>query len=353
MKIIVKILKYLFIGVLSIYLTFIIGGLIIKRQGQSEIDQASVKSDHAKIVTDKYGRKIEYFLYGSSSPNAPVVINMHGSGLDGTFEKAVNQTACEELGLRGIAISLPGVGNTDMKIGRKVIDWASEDLQAVLDAENVDTFMITGHSQGNPHAMAAAYHFKDRVTGLGLNAPLLPNDVTNEIGIAGALAYESLKTTAELDEIHNAYWFFGLYLYVDLFAPYAPTETLVSMGKNVKNDTVLVEMMRHTFGRSMVRGSAGNTWESAVDVAYLWGFDPREIDTKNICVWHASDDTACPPEIGAWLAKFYTEKGAHVNFKNNNIGFNHMTFCSSYYRESKHSMVKALLEGKKIPLVIR
>lgn len=346
MKKILAIVKYTFIVFSCIYLTFIIGGLIIKNQGQAEIDQASIKRDDAKIVTDKNGRQIEYFLYGSSDTNVPVIINIHGSSLDGTFEKAVNQTACEELGVRGIAISLPGVGNTDMKIGRQVIDWPSEDLQAVLTAQQVDSFMITGHSQGNPHAMAAAYHFGDRVTGMGLNAPLLPNDVTNEIGIVGALANESLKTTEQLDHPLNAYWFFGLYLYVDLFAPSSLTQTLVSMGPNIKEDTVLIEMMRHTFSRSMIRGSAGNTWESSLDVAYLWGFDPREINTKNICVWHASDDSACPPEIGAYLAKYYQEKGAHVNFKNEDIGYNHMTYCNSYYQKTENSMVKALLEGR-------
>ena len=347
MKKLLKIIKYIFIGIISIYLTFIIGGLIVKNQGQYEIDEDSIIRDEAKITKDKNGRKVEYFLYGSSDVNAPVIINIHGSGLDGTFEKAVNKSACEDIGVRGISISLPGVGNTDMKKGRQVIDWASEDLQAVLEEENVGNFMITGHSQGNPHAMAAAYHFGDRVTGLGLNAPLLPNDVTEEIGIKGALAYESLKTTEELDKWWNAYWFFGIYLYVDLFAPSAPTQTLVKMGTNVETDTVLVEMMSYTFSRSMIRGSAGNTWESALDVAYLWGFDPREIKTKNICVWHAKDDTACPYEIGAWLADYYGKKGANVNFKNDNIGFNHMTFCSSYFRKAENSMVKALLDGQK------
>ena len=347
MKTFLKITKYIFVTLVSIYLIFIIGGLIVKKQGQSEIDEASIIKDGAKIATDKYDRRIEYFLYGSNDINAPVIISIHGSGLDGTFEKAVNISACENLGVRGISISLPGVGNTDMKIGRKVIDWASEDLQAVLETENIKTFMITGHSQGNPHAMAAAYHFGDRVTGLGLNAPLLPNDVTEEIGIAGAMAYESLKTTDELDNPLNAHWFFGLYLFVDLFAPSAPTQALISMATNIDKDKELVKMMRYTFSRSMVRGSAANTWESALDVAYLWGFDPREIKTKNICVWHALDDSACPPEIGAWLAEYYKEKGAYVNFKNDNIGFNHMTFSSSYYRKAENSMVKALLDGYK------
>ena len=347
MKILFKILKYIGIGLVTFYLLFICGGLIIKHQGQSAIDEVSLKRDGGQIVEDVKGRSIEYFLYGSQDPNAPVVINMHGSSLDGTFEKAVNQKSCEALGVRGISISLPGVGNTDMKIGRKVVDWPREDLQAVLDVEKVGSFMITGHSQGNPHAMAAAHHFGDRVLGLGLNAPLLPNDVTQELGLKGALANQSLKTTEELDKIQNAYWFFGLYLFVDLFAPTAPTQVMIKMGPEVGKDTALVEMMRHTFARSMVRGSAGNTWESSLDVAYLWGFDPREIKTKNIVVWHAADDTACPPEIGVWLADYFTKKGALVNFKNDDIGFNHMTFCNSHYQKPENSMVKALLEGQK------
>lgn len=347
MKVFFRIIKIIALVILVIYITFIVGGVIIKNQGQKAINQKSVLKDEAKITIDKNGRHIEYFLYGSQDSSAPVIINMHGSGLDGTFEKAVHHKACESLGVRGIAISMPGVGNTDMKIGRKVVDWPTEDLQAVLDAENVDSFMITGHSQGNPHAMAAAYHFGDRVTGLGLNAPLLPNDVTKEIGIQGALANESLKTTEQLNETLNAYWFFMLYLYVDALAPEAPTKTLVKMGENVASDTALVSMMNYTFSRSMIRGSVGNTWESALDVAYEWGFDPRKINTKNIVIWHASDDTACPAEIGAWLANYYKEKGAHVNFKNDNIGFNHMTFCSSHYRKPETSMVKALLQGQQ------
>lgn len=188
MKILIKITKATLVVIVFIYSIVIIGGLVVKSNGQSEIDEASIIKDEAKIVVDKNGRKVEYFLYGSNEISAPVIINMHGSGLDGSFEKAVNTSACKGLGVRGISISLPGVGNTDMKKGRRVIDWVSEDLQAVLDAENVSDFMITGHSQGNPHAMAAAYYFGERVTGLGLNAPLLPNDVTNEIGISGALA---------------------------------------------------------------------------------------------------------------------------------------------------------------------
>jgi len=42
-----------------------------------------------------------------------------------------------------------------------------ENVQAILGAEYVGTFMMTGNSQGNPHTIAAAYRFGYRVTGIG------------------------------------------------------------------------------------------------------------------------------------------------------------------------------------------
>lgn len=307
MKTLLKILKYLIIGLVSIYLITTISGLIVKNQGQSEIDEATLRKDGAKLAVNEEGRKIEYFVYGSTDPSAPVIINMHGSGVEASLEKSMYQPICEELEVRGISISLPGFGNTDMKIGRVVVDWPSEDLEPVLNQEGVQDFMITGHSQGNPHAMAAAYYFGDRCTGLGLYAPLLPND---------------------------------------LFCPAIPLKIMKTTTPKFKDDPVLIKEFGKSLARATIRGAAGNAWESAKDVCYDWGFDPRLIETNNICVWHAADDTWCPPEIGKWLANYFTEKGATVNFKNENVGYGHFTYSTGKYREAEHSLVKALLDGQ-------
>lgn len=63
-----------------------------------------------------------------------IVINMHGSGLEARFEVALHQSICDELVVREIAISLAGHGSSDMKPGRTVLDWANEDLLAVLQS---------------------------------------------------------------------------------------------------------------------------------------------------------------------------------------------------------------------------
>jgi pimeloyl-ACP methyl ester carboxylesterase len=347
MNIILEILKYLAIALVSVFSLFIIGGLIVKKRGQSEIDEASLIRDGAKLAVNSDGRRIEYFVYGNTNPNAPVIVNIHGSGIEGNFEKSIYQPICEKLGVRGISISLPGYGNTDMKIGRAVSDWASEDLEPVLNQEGVQDFMITGHSQGNPHAMAAAYYFKERCTGLGLYAPLLPNDVSKEIGIVGALGAKGLKTTEELKSPFMAWYFFLIYLSCDLFSPFLPLKLITTTTPKMTKDTVFVAKMKKTLARVVIRGSAGSAWETAKDVCYDWGFDPRLIETKNISIWHAVDDTFCPPEIGAWLAKYFTEKGATVNFKNENEGSGHFTYSQGKYTEAEHSLVKALLDGTK------
>ena len=120
-------------------------------------------------------RNVEYFVYGEANPDPalPVLINLHGSGSEGSSEKRIHHAAAKHFGVKGIAISWVGHGGTDIKIGRQVSEWAGEDLDAVLRAESVGEFFITGHSSGNPHAMCAAWHFGARCVGMGLNSPCM------------------------------------------------------------------------------------------------------------------------------------------------------------------------------------
>ena len=71
---------------------------------------------------------MEYFVYGADKKQGKegegeiddgiTIINIHGSGLEAQSEKKIWESVCESLGVRGISISLPGFGYTDIKIGR-------------------------------------------------------------------------------------------------------------------------------------------------------------------------------------------------------------------------------------------
>jgi hypothetical protein len=62
-------------------------------------------------------------------------------------------------------------------------------------------------------------------------------------------------------------------------------------------------------------------------------------------VWHASDDTFCSPKIGICFSDHFTENGATANFKNENFGYNHMTYSNEHYKQPKTNIDKALMDG--------
>lgn len=317
-------------------------GLLLRKRGQLAFDAEALAADGGLYVVAPAGRRIEYFRYGSDDPQAPVVVNLHGSGPEARSEQELWAPVCEKLGVRGLAISLPGYGYTDMNPGRVVRNWPLEDLEPVLDAEGVDQFMITGHSQGNPHAMAAALQFPRRCIGLGLNAPLLPSDVTNEVGVKGAVGMGSLLRTAQLRKPYMAWYFAVYHLGVATLSPWLPLLAVPA----VRKDARLREVFRRTFIRTVARGSYGAAWESTEDVCYEWDFDPRDIQTRNVCVWHAADDKACPAEIGKWLADMFRAKeGGRVDYRADDQGFGHMTYCRGEFLEPENSMIRCLLRG--------
>ncbi len=117
-----------------------------------------------------------------------------------------------------------------------------------------------------------------------------------------------------------------------------------------RKDEGLRDVFGRTLVRAVVRGSYGSAWESTEDVCYEWRVDPREIQTKNICVWHAADDKACPPEIGKWLADMFRAKdGVRVDYRADDQGFGHLTYCRGEFLEPERSMIASLLEGLRLP----
>lgn len=342
------------VGVIATLVSAFLGALgfgrYLRNRGQPPFDAAALAADGGRYAATADGRRVEYFVYGSPDVDAAVVVNMHGSGPEARSEMALHAPVCEQLGVRSIAISLPGYGYTDMKPGRRIADWASEDLLVVLEREGVEDFMITGHSQGTPHAMAAAYRHPDRCFGLGLNAPLLPASLCQEEGLEAAAGADSLFSTETLIKPYMA-WYFAIYhLSVKTLGPWLPMRGLTAGRPKVKEDTALMNRFRDTLTRALVRGSVGGAWESAGDVCYEWGFDPREIRVPNVVIWHAQDDNWCPPELGRWLAGMFAERqDVRVDFRADNEGFGHLTYCRSEYARPETSMIAALIGGWPAP----
>ena len=94
------------------------------------------------------------------SPGAPDEVGQfHGADL------------ARRLGIRLIAIARPGMWYSEFQPGRTVAGWV-EDPAVVADACGVEQFGIVGYSAGAAYAAAVAAGLPDRVTGMGLVAPV-------------------------------------------------------------------------------------------------------------------------------------------------------------------------------------
>ncbi|WP_435790228.1 alpha/beta fold hydrolase [Clostridium sp.] len=199
-NVIVIIVLCLLIG----YVLLISYGLFLKNEGQYPFVEADLVKKGGKYARNSDGRIIEYFTYGKLTDYDYVVINMHGSGLEAKYECEFYSSVCEGLNVKGILISMPGCGYSDIQPGRVVYNWANDDLRTVLEAEDVKEFMITGHSQGTIHAMAAAKYFGNRCIGLGLYAPFIPKNQLKDKKIKSVIGDGYVPYTKTLEKIYGA-----------------------------------------------------------------------------------------------------------------------------------------------------
>ena len=338
------------------WLAVLLYGLQRKARPLRAFDAAELERDavrwggEGRHITTADGRIVEYLVYGSKRSDAKVIVQMHGSSTTGGCQCKVNASLCEKLNLKGIAPSVPCHGYSDLHIGRRIVDFPM-DLELILEAEGVGEFMVEGTSFGTAHAMAIAWHFgPDRCVAMGLNVPYLSDQICKEFNLeskADALPRPDARTW------YQAWNFFvaDLMYVAPLISPPARFMTYLPEGKKTKKERpwifdVIGDDQKE---RLVVRGSQGQGWEQlSFDVTVLWGFDPREIQTRNVAVWYAKDDSAVPPSHGEWLANlFSSKKDIDTSIRSENVGFGHFTYMPSrgpVFQTAEETMARTLID---------
>jgi pimeloyl-ACP methyl ester carboxylesterase len=112
-------------------------------------------------ITLPDGREVDLFLAGPEQ-GTPLVFH-HGTPSSG-LPAAGFLDAVTQRGMRYVAWSRPGYGDSSRRPGRAVADVA-DDVAAVLDRIGADRAYTLGWSGGGPHAMATAALLRDRIIG--------------------------------------------------------------------------------------------------------------------------------------------------------------------------------------------
>jgi pimeloyl-ACP methyl ester carboxylesterase len=112
----------------------------------------------------KDGRNLGYAEYGN--PEGKPVFYFHG-WLGGRLELYTNVIYKKKINCRLIALDRPGIGLSDYKENREILDWA-DDITELADYLGIDKFHILGMSGGGPYVAACAYKIPDRLLSAGI-----------------------------------------------------------------------------------------------------------------------------------------------------------------------------------------
>jgi pimeloyl-ACP methyl ester carboxylesterase len=244
------------------------------------------------------GRRIGYAVYGD--PSGAPVVHFHGTP-SSRVEVAFAAGRCAALGLRLVSIDRPGMGRSDRRAGRRLLEWPA-DVAAVADHLGLDRFAVHGWSGGGPHALACGVTLAERVSRVVITAGCGPIDLD---GIDAATAPSDRFLTALCQRRPLAAG--ALLRSAALTARLAPRAAVRSLAAGLSRPDRAVlrradpgEVVA-SFVEAVRPGPAGSVEDYAL-LGEPWGFALADVAVP-VTLWHGEDDRVVPAEQSRILAE--------------------------------------------------
>ena len=239
------------------------------------------------------GRTLAYGSFGDPQ-GAPLLL------LDGPGSRVVANFAHEPAraaGVHVIAPDRPGMGDSDPKPGRTIVDWV-DDAAALVEHLGWDRFAVLGVSGGCPYACATAWAHPERVTRLGIVAGIAPLD------LPGARDGMSRATRNGFFFARRAPWLLRwAFRRMGARAQRHPEEIAKRLMATRPED----QFVMSTPAREIVIDGMPVMWRAAdadahefVLMTRPWGFALEEISVPTL-LWYGGADTVHPQGMGRAL----------------------------------------------------
>jgi pimeloyl-ACP methyl ester carboxylesterase len=245
------------------------------------------------------GRLVAFDVTGA--PDGLPVFYQHGTG-DSRLCRHPDEAVTAGTSVRLVTADRPGVGGSSRWTGpraRTILDWAS-DVVAIADLLELQTFVVAGHSGGAPHALAIAATYPDRVSAVGLAAPLTPFD---EDGTKDLIKDADLKMiyrltrarrlAAAVARAESRYYRSRIDAFLNRCTKNWPAD------RPIFTDPVLRPMFRAQFTAAFAGGGIGaldDMW------AFLdWGFRPEDV-RQPVHLFVGDADDVLDPQMSTRLA---------------------------------------------------
>jgi pimeloyl-ACP methyl ester carboxylesterase len=202
-------------------------------------------------------------------------------------------------GIRVVSPDRPGVGGSDRRPGRTLVDWA-DDVRELTEAIGIDRFSTIGWSMGGQYALALAHSLADRVDMTIVVAGCPPLDDPHHFAALSRLD----QRLSEQARHHpaRARATFGAMRAMARWAPKRFTETS-ARGLGAVDGAVA---RRPAIAYAPMVAEALRQSHGAVDEYRVftdpWGFDPSGVTTPVQVWWGTDDQLVSRPLLDALVA---------------------------------------------------
>ncbi|MGD9169578.1 MAG: alpha/beta hydrolase [Candidatus Thiodiazotropha sp.] len=254
----------------------------------------------ANLVQLPDGRQLAYAEYGN--PQGMPTIYCHGFP-GSRLEARLFDIPARRHNLRVIAPDRNGLGLSDPKPGRRLIDWAV-DVEALADILQIDRFFLIGISGGGPYATACAHRLADRLIGFTLVCPLGPLDNPTLLAAMrwpAQINFRSIRDTPWLSNLSFRFAVIPLaqlspgWIY-QIMLGLAPAPDVAVLNRQQVRTAIIASL------REAIRQGADGVLQEMALYTQPWGFDLSGI-TLAVQLWHGTADDTVPLLHGRTLAE--------------------------------------------------
>lgn len=244
------------------------------------------------------GRELGFAEYGA--PDGRPVLFFHGSPSSRLFHHPDENIAISS-GARIISIDRPGYGLSSFQPGRTLLDWTN-DIGAMADALELNSFAVAGISAGGPYVAACAYKIPSRITNATIISGVGPTDTTpstktlyRKRQIAINLARKAPWMLRPL-----IWWFQNPQRNPERYFRKTFEESSLTDQK-ILSQPEIKSMLISNWLEGTRQGVRGFAWEGVI-LSHPWGFRLEEIRIP-VYILHGDADASIPLSMAKQTAK--------------------------------------------------
>jgi len=260
------------------------------------------------------GRQLGYDILGDY--DGQPMFYFHGFPSSKIEARGVSDMA-KALHIKLIALDRPGLGQSDFKPNRKLLDWP-DDVVSIADALGFEKFSVVGVSGGGPYLLSCAYKIPHRLNSAGIVCGLGPiTEIPNIMSYMKGINYIGLQCAQKMP-----------WLISPIMAILTPIikhnpEFLLNMmsgqvsgkEKTALQESEVLDLLIQATISSFDNGHQGITTDLIIYTS-PWGFHVDDIEMP-VHLWYSEADTLIPIIIGQYLeqhlkhpkAVYFTDEG--------------------------------------------